>query len=317
MEKNNKKLNKESAIAVLMGGMSNEREVSLRSGKNVLAALLRLGYKKSVAIDVDKNAALNLAKNNIEYCYNTLHGRYGEDGCIQGLLEIMGIKYTGCNVKSSAICIDKETTKSVLAAHGLNIIKSVCVNKGDNFVEAVKELKYPLMIKPAKEGSSIGMSKVNNEKELAHAMDVAYKSDSKVLIEEYLQGYSCTVGVLEDVENNKTFATPVLGFETKTEWYDFEAKYTEGMTKFVLPANLPDEITKEIQNMAIAAFKACECSGVSRVDFLVYNNIPYILEINTNPGMTDLSDLPAQAGAMGINYDNLVELIMKTADVEK
>ena len=123
------------------------------------------------------------------------------------------------------------------------------------------------------------------------------------------------MGVLDN--GDKTFATPILGFETKTEWYDFEAKYTEGMTKFVLPANLSDDITSEIQNMAVLAHNACECSGVSRVDFLVYDNVPYVLEINTNPGMTDLSDLPAQANHMGINYNNLVELVLNTALIEK
>ena len=197
----------------------------------------------------------------------------------------------------------------------MNIIKSVCVNKGEDFIEAVKNLKYPLMVKPAKEGSSIGMSKVSNDKELKKAMELAYKSDFKVLIEEYLQGYSCTVGVLED--EDKTFATPILGFETKTEWYDYEAKYTEGMTKFVLPANLSDKLTEKVQKMAVRAHIACECTGVSRVDFLIYNGIPYILEINTNPGMTDLSDLPAQAKHMGIEYNELVDIILNTALIEK
>lgn len=315
MESVKSKINKEAKIAVLCGGMSNEREVSLRSGKNVLNALLELGYKNSIIIDVDKNVAQKLTENNVEICYNTLHGKYGEDGCIQGLLEIMGIKYTGCNVKSSAICMDKDTTKSVLKEHGLNIIKSVCINFGDDYIKAVEGLNFPLMIKPAKEGSSIGMSKVNSKDELKEAIELAYKSDNKILIEEYLQGYSCTVGVLDN--GDKTFATPILGFETKTEWYDFEAKYTEGMTKFVLPANLSDVITSEIQNMAVLAHNACECSGVSRVDFLVYDNVPYVLEINTNPGMTDLSDLPAQANHMGIDYNNLVELVLNTALIEK
>ena len=315
MEQFKSKINKEAKIAVLCGGMSAEREVSLRSGKNVLKALLNLGYKNSILIDVDKNVAKKLDENKIELCYNTLHGRYGEDGCIQGLLEIMGIKYSGCNVKSSAICMDKETTKNVLKEKGLNIIKSVCVNKGEDFIKAVSNLKFPLMVKPAKEGSSIGMSKVSNNEELKNAMDIAYKSDSKVLIEEYLKGYSATVGVL-DIED-KTIATSILGFETKTEWYDYEAKYTEGMTKFVLPANLSDELTEKVKKMAVEAHKACECTGVSRVDFLIYENIPYILEINTNPGMTDLSDLPAQANHMGINYDTLVDIILNTALIEK
>ena len=317
MEVINNKIDKNAKIAVLCGGMSAEREVSLRSGKNVLNALLNLGYKNSILIDVDKNVAQKLKEENVEICYNTLHGRYGEDGCIQGLLEIMGIKYTGCNVKSSANCMDKETTINILRANGLNVIKSVSILKGEDFIKKTKELKFPLMVKPAKEGSSIGMNKANNTEELIDAMQIAYKSDNKVLVEEFINGYSSTVGVLEDVENKKTFATPILGFETKTEWYDYEAKYTEGLTKFVLPAPFNKELTEKIQTMAIKAHKALECTGVSRVDFLVHNETPYILEINTNPGMTDLSDLPAQASHMGINYDMLVEIVLKTALIEK
>ena len=311
-------IDKDAKIAVLCGGMSNEREVSLRSGVNVLNALKNLGYANSEIVDVDKNIAENLKKGGYEYAYNTLHGKYGEDGCVQGVLEILGIKYTGCKVKSSAICMDKEMTKNLLKNAGLNIIKSVCIRYDEklDIEKAVEGLNFPLMVKPSAEGSSIGMNKVDNIEELKEALQVAQKSDKKILLEEYLQGVSITVGVLEDVEKNETFATPILEFRTKTLWYDFEAKYTEGMTEFILPAQLDEKLTKEIQKMAVDAHKACDCTGVSRVDFLVYNNIPYVLEINTNPGMTDLSDLPAQAKAMGINYDNLVQLVLNTALID-
>lgn len=312
-------IDKDAKIAVLCGGMSNERDVSLRSGKNVLKALRSLGYKNASILDVSKDAANDLKNGGFEYAYNTLHGKYGEDGCIQGVLEILGIKYTGCGVKSSAICMDKEMTKNVLASAGLNVIKSFCVKYSDDLdiKEAVKGLNFPLMVKPSAEGSSIGMSKVDTIEELKEALKVAKESDKKILLEEYLQGTSITVGVLEDVEAHKTFATPILEFRTKTLWYDFEAKYTEGMTEFILPAELSPSLTKEIQEMAVKAHKACDCTGVSRVDFLVYNNVPYVLEINTNPGMTDLSDLPAQSKAMGINYDNLVQLVLNTALIDK
>lgn len=311
-------IDKNAKIAVLCGGMSNERDVSLRSGKNVLKALHNLGYKNAEIVDADKSSLKRLQEGGFEYAYNTLHGKYGEDGCIQGVLEILDIKYTGCKVKSSAICMDKEMTKNVLASAGLNIIKSVCIryDEGLDVEKATKGLNFPLMVKPSAEGSSIGMSKVDNIDELKKALEVAQKSDKKILLEEYLQGTSITVGVLEDIEGGKTFATPILEFRTKTLWYDFEAKYTEGLTEFILPANLDEKLTEEIQNMAIKAHKACDCTGVSRVDFLIYNNIPYVLEINTNPGMTDLSDLPAQAKAMGINYDNLVQLVLNTALID-
>ena len=313
---NNAKLNKNSKIAVLYGGMSAEREISLRSGKKVYNALQELGYKNSVLVDVNPNVAQTLADGGFEFAFNVLHGRYGEDGCIQGLLEIMGIKYTGCDVKSSAVCMDKETTKNILASRGIPLVPSVCITDGNELEKSVSGLNFPLMVKPVKEGSSIGMSKVDNLQELKKAFALAKKSDNKVLIEEYYQGKSATVGVLQREKDGKieTFATTVLGFETKNQWYDYEAKYTKGMTKFILPADFDDDMTRKIQKIAVESFEACECRGLARVDFLVYNNTPYVLEINTNPGMTDLSDLPAQANHMGIDYNSLVEMILKTSE---
>ena len=318
MENNVKKINKNSRIAVLCGGLSNEREVSLRSGKNVFKALIELGYKDVTKIDVDRNIASVLSDEKIEFAINVLHGRYGEDGCIQGVLEFLNIPYSGCGVKASAICMDKIMTKKVLAQVNIPLIKSVNVDK-NNYKELVKELNFPIIIKPACEGSSIGMTKVNKIEELDKAMEEALKCDKEILIEEYLQGESATVGVLERLKEDgsvEIFATPILGFRTKTEWYDYEAKYTKGLTEFILPADFNVDLTKEIKDLAIKAHKACTCKGVSRVDFLVHNNIPYILEINTNPGMTDTSDLPAQANEMGINYNELVEIILKTAEIK-
>ena len=314
---NIKKITKNSRIAVLCGGLSNEREVSLRSGRNVFKALIELGYKDVTMIDVDRNIASVLSEANIEYAINVLHGRYGEDGCIQGVLEFLNIPYSGCGVKSSAICMDKIMTKKVLSTVDIPLIKSVNVT-AKNYKEEVKKLNYPIIIKPACEGSSIGMTKVNSEVELDKAMEEALKCDSEILIEEYLIGESATVGVLErETENGiETFATPILGFKTKTEWYDYEAKYTKGLTEFILPANFDENLTKKIKELAVLAHKTCACRGVSRVDFLVHNNIPYILEINTNPGMTDTSDLPAQALEMGINYNELVDIILKSAEIK-
>jgi len=239
-----KKLNKNSKIAVLCGGLSNEREVSLRSGRNVFKALIELGYKDVTLIDVDRNIANTLSEMKIEYALNVLHGRYGEDGCIQGVLEFLNIPYSGCNVKSSAICMDKIMTKRVLSACNIPLIKSVNVNK-DNYKEKISELAFPVIIKPSNEGSSIGMTKVNSIDELDAAMEVALKCDKEILIEEYLVGESATVGVLERIKDGKKeiFATPILGFKTKTEWYDYEAKYTKGLTEFILPADFSSELT--------------------------------------------------------------------------
>ena len=308
-------IDKNAKIAVLAGGMSNEREVSLRSGKNCLAALQRLGYKNSILIDVDKNIAKNLLDNKIEVAYNALHGKFGEDGCIQGLLEILGIKYTGCGVMSSALCMNKYYTKEMLKSAGIPLINSVFVRKGENLLEKVKTLKYPMMIKPVCEGSSIGMFKVSNEKELVEKFKESEKLNQDILIEEFLVGTCATVGVLQN--GNDLFATAILEFRTKTEWYDYDAKYTAGLTEFILPAEFSPELTEQIKQIAIKSHLACGCNSLSRVDFLVVDEVPYVLEINTSPGMTDLSDLPAQSKVIGISYDQLVQLILNSAGLQK
>ncbi|MCI5824732.1 MAG: D-alanine--D-alanine ligase [Candidatus Gastranaerophilales bacterium] len=310
--------NKDIKIAVLCGGMSNERDVSLRSGKKVYESLIKQGFKNSVLIDVDENVASKLKDAKIEYAYNALHGKFGEDGCIQGLLEILKIPYTGCGVLSSSICMDKAYTKLVLAQNKeIPLIKSVLLGKDEkNIVEKVKDLNFPLMLKPVCEGSSIGMFCVNDEKELVEKFDESIKCNQDILIEEYIEGTSCTVGVLEI--DKKLVATEVLGFKTKTKWYDFEAKYTPGLTKFVMGAGFDSDLKEKVKDIAIKAFQACKCKDVSRVDFLVdKNQIPYVLEINTSPGMTDLSDLPAQSLEIGLDYDNLVLNILNGCNLNK
>lgn len=306
-------IQKDSKIAVLCGGMSSEQEVSRRSGKNCYEALLRLGYKNAKLVEVTENIANDL--KGFDVAYNALHGKYGEDGCIQGLLEILKIPYTGCGVMASAIGMNKEYTKKILSTAGLPLIKSVLISKGDNLYDKVRALNYPMMVKPVSEGSSFGMAKVNNTDELVKAVFNASQFNQDILIEEYLEGISATVGVLE--RDGETFATEILELRPHNEWYDYEAKYTKGMTDFILPAEISDEMTAQVKELSIKAFKTCGCSGVSRVDFLIVDNIPYILEINTSPGMTDTSDLPAQAAAMGISYDELVELTLMSAGLNK
>ncbi len=306
----------DTKIGVLNGGLSSEREVSLRSGKNVLEALKRLGYKNAVSIIVDKNILQTLKESNIDVAYNALHGKYGEDGCIQGILEILGIEYTGCGVMSSAITMNKEYTKRILSTNK-NIImaKSAFVRKGDDLYEKTKDLKYPLFTKPVCEGSSFGMTKVDKKENLQAAYDIAEKYNDDVLIEEFIDGFFVTVGVLE--KNNKPFATEILEIRPKNEWYDFEAKYTSGMSDFIVPARLSKEVSEKVKEMAVSAFETAGCKGVSRIDFMMKDDIPYLLEINTSPGMTDISDLPAQAAAMGISYDDLVLLILNNAGLNR
>lgn len=310
------KMSPSTKIGVLYGGMSSEREVSLRSGKNCFEALKRLGYTNVELIDVDKNIAKNLIENNIEIAYIALHGKYGEDGCIQGLLEILNIPYTGCGVMASSVSMNKDYTKKLLKVDNIPVIPSIMINNIDNLAKETSDLNFPLMIKPVCEGSSIGMTKVNSLEELKKAIKEATKYNSGVMAEEYINGQSLTVGVL-DIDS-KTIATPILGFKTKTEWYDYEAKYTHGMTEFILPAQISSELTELIQNLAVKSHQAVGARGMSRVDFILSeNNKPYVLEINTIPGMTDLSDLPAQAKEMGISYDNLVQIILNSALLSK
>lgn len=307
--------NKDAKIAVLCGGMSSEREVSLRSGKNCLGALHRLGYKNAEIVDVSPNVMNDL--KGFEYAYNTLHGKYGEDGCIQGVLEIMKIPYTGCGVMASAICMNKEYTKKVLSTNkNIPLIKSAFVRKGEDLMKAVEGLQYPLITKPVSEGSSFGMTKVNKPEELQAAYDEAIKYNDDVLIEEFIDGFFITVGVLE--KDGKSFATEILEIRTKTEWYDFDAKYTKGLSEFIVPATgLSKEATELTKKIAVEAHETAGCSGVSRVDFMVKDDKPYFLEINTNPGMTDTSDLPAQAKVCGIDYDNLVLMILNSVGLNK
>ena len=306
-------IQKDAKIAVLCGGFSSEREVSLRSGKNCYEALKRLGYKNAKLVDVSENISNDL--KGFDIAYNALHGKFGEDGCIQGLLEILKIPYTGCGVMASSIGMNKEFTKRVLRDAGLPLIKSVCISKGDNLFQTTIGLQYPLMVKPVCEGSSFGMSKVNNQDELVKAVFEASKFKQDILIEEYKVGVNATVGVLE--KDGVPFATDILELRPHNEWYDYEAKYTKGMTDFILPAEISEDMTNLVKKYAVDAFKACGCSGVSRVDFLIVDDIPYILEINTSPGMTDTSDLPAQSASMGISYDELVELTLRSAGLNK
>ncbi len=311
------KVDKNAKIAVLCGGMSSEAEISMRSGKGCFEALKRLGYSNAELVVVDKNIAQKLADGKYEYAFNALHGKYGEDGCIQGVLEILKIPYAGCGVMASSICMNKEYTKRVLSTcKDIPLIKSVFVKHGEDVVKACEGLRYPLITKPVCEGSSFGMTKVNTPEELVPAYEEAVKFNSDVLIEEFIDGFFITVGVLEN--EGKAFATEILEIRPKNEWYDFEAKYTKGMSDFIVPSTtLSAQATKKIKEIAVKAHETAGCSGVSRVDFMVKDDEPYFLEINTSPGMTETSDLPAQAAAMDINYDELVLLILNSVGLNK
>lgn len=312
----NDKINKDAKIAVLCGGMSSEAEVSRRSGKGCFDALQRLGFKNTELVEVDENISENLKKGHYDYAFNALHGKYGEDGCVQGILEILHIPYTGCGVMASSICMNKEYTKRILSTcPDIPMAKSAFVRKGDDVLEKTKDLTYPLFTKPVCEGSSFGMTKVDRKEDLKAAYEVALKYNDDVLVEEFIDGFFVTVGVLE--KDGKAFATEILEIRPKNEWYDFEAKYSQGMSEFICPANLSKEVTERVKEVAVKAFETAGCRSVSRIDFMMKDDIPYLLEINTSPGMTTVSDLPAQAKAMGIDYDHLVLTILNSAGLNK
>ena len=312
----NDKINKDAKIAVLCGGRSSEAEVSRRSGKGCFDALQRLGFKNAELVEVDENISENLKKGHYDYAFNALHGKYGEDGCVQGILEILHIPYTGCGVMASSMCMNKEYTKRILSTcPDIPMAKSAFVRKGDDVLEKTKDLTYPLFTKPVCEGSSFGMTKVERKEDLKAAYEVALKYNDDVLVEEFIDGFFVTVGVLE--KDGKAFATEILEIRPKNEWYDFEAKYSQGMSEFICPANLSKEVTERVKEVAVKAFETAGCRSVSRIDFMMKDDIPYLLEINTSPGMTTVSDLPAQAKAMGIDYDHLVLTILNSAGLNK
>lgn len=306
---------KTKRIGVLMGGISREREISLRSGANCLRALKSLGYE-AVGIDVDRNIAKTLADKKIEVAFLALHGKYGEDGTIQGLLEIMGLPYTGSRVLASALGMNKVRTKQVAAWHGISTPAFADFYNAGDLEDAVRRaterLNFPVMVKPCEEGSSLGIIKVNSPDQLGEVITATCKTYNKALAEEFVDGDEVTVGLLESREG--LLALPVLQLVPKSEFYDFKAKYSQGMTEFILPARLTREVTTRVQELAKRVHRILGCRGFSRVDFIIdANGVPQLTEINTIPGMTDTSDMPAQAAAAGISYEELVEKMLYSA----
>lgn len=306
---------KDKRIGVLMGGLSREREVSLRSGRNCLEALQRLGYE-AVGIDAGRDIASVLAGEKIEVAFIALHGRYGEDGAVQGLLEVLDIPYTGSGVLASALGMDKVRTKEIAVYHGIPTPAFVVFNGGGNLDEecrdAAARLRFPVMVKPRDEGSSLGIVKVAEAGSFMGAVSQALADYGAVLAEEFVEGDEITVGLIEtEVELT---ALPVLQLVPKADFYDYEAKYNKGMTEFILPARIPAASAQSAQELAKKVHRALGCCGFSRVDFLVdADGTPQLTEINTLPGMTGTSDLPAQASAAGIDYDSLVEIMLSSA----
>jgi len=300
-------------VAVLMGGRSDEREVSLKSGAAVLRALQAQGVDAQ-GFDPAERPLHEL--EGFDRVFINLHGRFGEDGCIQGALELMQIPYTGSGVMASAIGMDKWRTKLLWRASNIATPDFELVTAQSDFAAVEARLGLPLFVKPANEGSSIGISKVKVAGGLQAAYELAAKADPLVIAEKFVGGGEYTVGIIGDAAQGFE-ALPIIRIVPKNEFYDFEAKYLRDDTEYLCPCGLSVEKEKQIQQEALQAFNAVGCRGWGRVDFLMdADGNHYFLEINTSPGMTDHSLVPMAAKAAGLSFEQLVIRILDLADVE-
>ena len=294
-------------VAVLMGGLSAEREISLKSGRAVLQALLHKGIDAH-ELDVDQQVLKKLEQGGYGRCFNILHGRGGEDGVIQGALEVVGMPYTGSGVLGSALGMDKLRTKRIWAASGLPTPEYVVLSQEEDLQRAIEQIGFPMMVKPVHEGSSIGMTKVLAAAQLGDAWRKAAAFDPEVVAERWIHGSEYTVSILGQQ------VLPMIRLETPREFYDFEAKYTEDTTRYLCPCGLPEEKERHLQQLSLQAFAAVGASGWGRVDLMLdTEERPWFIEVNTVPGMTDHSLVPMAARVAGISFENLVWHILETS----
>ncbi len=295
-------------VGVIAGGLSSEREVSLRSGQAVFKALEELGYQV-VFIDADKNVCEKIRNERIDIAFLALHGGWGENGGIQGMLEVMGIPYTGSGVLASALAMDKEATKKVFLYHEIPFPPFKTIESFYEFdFDELIPFEYPLVVKPAQEGSSVGVSIVREERELKDALYEAFKFGKKVIIEKFIEGREIHIGVLADKALGGVEVRPKRGF------YDYEAKYTKGLTEYILPPEIEEPIYEKLKSLALKAHKALGCDGATRIDMILSKDgNPYVLEVNTLPGMTETSLLPKIASLAGYDFKGLVKEILELA----
>jgi len=325
-------------VALLVGGTSPEREVSKNTGQSVLKALYDLGFKVKV---IDPAFGLNQPKeeenffaekdytdrsnrniveainstmlDNIDIAFLALHGKWGEDGKIQSLLELRDIKYTGSKVLASALAMDKCMTKIMFQHFDVNTPRWFVVNKNENDLDLVRSkikkfFGYPCVIKPNDEGSTIGLTISRGDIEVHQALKKAHQYSDKALVEEYIAGHELTVAIIDQQ------ALPVLEIKPKSGFYDYENKYTSGRTDYIVPAEIPQKISEHLQHQALLAFNSVGCESYARIDFRMTNDFKtYCLEINTLPGMTSTSLVPKMAKAAGITFEQLIDRIIKNS----
>ncbi|MEO2065765.1 MAG: D-alanine--D-alanine ligase [Desulfurobacteriaceae bacterium] len=289
-------------VAVIYGGPSPEAEVSKKSAESVIRALNNLGHQV-FPLELSPELPFKLREVSPDKAFLVLHGSPGEDGTVQGLLDIMGIPYTGCGVISSALSMDKDYTKRLLSSYGIPVPSGITLFKGDK----LEMVEIPCIVKPARAGSSVGVTLVKEEKELDKALEEAFRYDDKVLVEEYLPGRELTVAVL-----NGRALSPIE-IVPGGEFYDFTAKYSSPDTEYKVPAELPFKLERKLRRIAEKVYKVLDCRGAVRVDFrLNWYGSPFVLEVNTIPGLTERSLLPKAAQAEGISFEELIEEMLRT-----
>ncbi len=296
-------------VAVILGGKTAEREVSLKSGALVLGALRARGVDAH-AFDPAEKGLEALIAGRYERAFIALHGRFGEDGTLQGALEWLGLRYTGSGVLGSALAMDKLRAKRLWLAEGMPTPPFETLEAKSDFHATAKRLGLPLMVKPVNEGSSIGMSKVRAAGDLEEAYALAVNYDRAVIAEKFIEGSELTAGILGDE------ALPLIRLETPRDFYDYQAKYVADDTRYLIPCGLPPAREREIQQLCLQAFSALGCSGWGRVDLMLDRaGNPWLLEVNTSPGMTDHSLVPMAARAAGLSYEDLCMRILESSHV--
>ncbi len=295
-----------------MGGLSREREISLKTGKAILKALVEKGYA-ATPIDVGGDIAEKLVREKIEFAFLALHGRFGEDGTIQGMLELMKIPYTGSGVLASALAMDKIMSKRFFLCEKIPTPRFETFRRDEIKKDQPKKISLPLpvVVKPSREGSTIGISIVRKEEDLSLALREAGEYDTEILIEEFMKGKEITVGILENIP------LPIVEIVPKSGFYDYRSKYTKGETEYILPARIGREKYLYAQEIGLKAFQALGCSGIARVDLMTdEDENPFVIDVNTMPGMTETSLLPKAAHYAGISFEDLVERILLGASLK-
>lgn len=309
--------NKNQVVAVVMGGPSAEREVSLNTGAAIANALREYGYTNVVEIDLDpRNFGKQLAESKAEVVFNAVHGLYGEDGRLQTLLEIREMPYTGSGMIASVSCMDKVITKRMLRDAGISTPACLIVNKKESGIKEkiMQRFSLPVVIKPASQGSSIGVEIVKEENQLDEALANAFKYSRDILVEEFISGKELTVSMMQ--KDGEVVALPVIHIAPHSGMYDYHSKYTKGATEYICPVDLDEETTKKVQEISKQAYEVLGCSGVARADVMLdEEGNGYVLEINTVPGMTATSLVPKAAAAAGISFPELCNIILQSASV--